>query len=265
MEVIKSIRKLKNNSYTLATESGRKITVSEDTLVRYRLLKGEEISDQELDKIAKEAELDIGYQMALGFLSYQLRTEKEIKDYLRKKEISGEGIQYVIKKLEELKLLDDLVFAESYVRTVMKTQEKGPQSIKQGLFKNGVSEDIISQALNLYTFDEQEESAARLAEKALRKYQSKSHKEQLSKVRQHLFTKGYSGDVINLVMSNLEVEKDEDEEWELILTQGDKLWRKHSRLDRSKRNQKMKQSLFQKGFDFDLINRYIEEKEMEDE
>lgn len=61
--------------------------------------------------------------------------------------------------------------------------------------------------MELFVFDDQEEAAKRLAEKALRKYQSKSHKEQIQKVRQHLFTKGYSGDVINIVMSDLEVEK----------------------------------------------------------
>ncbi|MBO0477338.1 recombination regulator RecX [Vagococcus sp. DIV0080] len=265
MEIIKSIRKLKNNQYTLTTESGKRISVSEDTLVRYRLLKGEEITSEALETIEKEAELDIGYQQALSYLNYQLRSEKEIKDHLKKKEISSEGIRYVINKLKEINLLDDLVFAESYVRTVMKTQDKGPQQIKQSLIKKGISEEHIEKSLEQFFFDDQEEAATKLAIKALRKYQAKSHKEQLQKVRQHLFTKGYSSDVINLVMSNLEVEKDEDDEWDTLVAQGDKLWRKHARLDRSKRNQKIKQSLFQKGFDFDVINRYIEEKEMADD
>lgn len=54
MEIIKSIRKLKNNQYTLTTESGKKISVSEDTLVRHRLLKGEEITDESLEKSEKK-------------------------------------------------------------------------------------------------------------------------------------------------------------------------------------------------------------------
>lgn len=265
MEKIKSIRKLKNNHYTLTTESGRKIRISEDTLVKHRLLKGEEVSESTLETIEKEAELDIGYQLALSFLSYQLRSEKEIKDHLKKKEISEEGISYVINKLRELNLLDDLVFAESYVRTVMKTQDKGPQTIKQQLFKKGISSENIEKALELYSFDDQEEVAMKVAEKAFRKYKSKSHKEQINKVRQHLFTKGYSGDLINLVMSNLEVEKDEDDEWETLVREGDKLWRKHQRLDKAKKKQKIRQSLFQKGYDFDGINRFIEEKELEDD
>ena len=265
MEKIKSIRKLKNNHYTLTTESGHKIRISEDTLVKHRLLKGEEVSENTLEIIEKEAELDIGYQLALSFLSYQLRSEKEIKDHLKKKEISEEGISYVIIKLREMNLLDDLVFAESYVRTVMKTQDKGPQTIKQQLFKKGISEENIAKALEQYSFDDQEEVAMKVAEKALRKYKSKSHKEQINKVRQHLFTKGYSGDLINLVMSNLEVEKDEDDEWETLVREGDKLWRKHQRLDKAKKKQKMRQSLFQKGYDFDAINRFIEEKELEDD
>ncbi len=265
MEKIKSIRKLKNNNYTLTTESGRKIRISEDTLVKRRLLKGEEISDKVLDEVEKEAELDIGYQLALSYLSYQLRSEKEIADKLKTKEITDEGIKYVMEKLRGLNLLDDLIFAESYVRTVIKTQDKGPQTIKQQLFKKGISAENIEKALELYSFDDQEEMATKVAEKAFRKYKAKSHKEQINKVRQHLFTKGYSGDLINLVMGNLEVEKDEDDEWDALVKEGDKLWRKHQRLDASKRKQKMKQSLFQKGYDFDGINRFIEEKEMEDD
>lgn len=265
MEVIQSIRKLKNSHYTLTTKNGRRISVSEDTLVRYRLLKGEEITEEVLDEVEKEAELDIGYQQALSYLSYQLRSEKEIKDYLRKKEISSEGIHYVINKLQEVNLLDDLVFAESYVRTVIKTQDKGPQTIKQQLIKKGIPEEIIQKSLELFTFDDQEELAMKVAQKALKKYKSKSHKEQVNKVRQHLFTKGFSGDVIELVMSNLEIEKDEDDEWDSLVKEGDKLWRKNKRFDASKRKQKMRQSLFTKGFDFDAINRFIEEKEMEDD
>lgn len=265
MEIVKSIRKLKNNNYALTTDSGRRINVSEDTLVRHRLLKGSEITNEALTEIEKEAELEIGYQIALSYLSYQLRSEKEIKDQLRKKEISQEGIDYVIEKLQGINLLDDLVFAESYVRTVMKTQDKGPGQIRQTLIKKGIAEETIERALDLYTFDEQELMASQLAEKALRRYRNKSHKEQIEKVRQHLFTKGYHGDVIDLVMSNLEVEEDEDEEWRLLVIEGDKLWRRHSSLERGKRNQKIKQSLFQKRFDFDDINRYIEEKELEDD
>lgn len=265
MEIIQSIRKLKNNHYNVKTKSGRKIRVSEDTLVRFRLLKGQEIEDDTLTEIEKEAELDIGYQFALSFLSYQLRSEKEIKDHLKKKEISPEGISYVITKLNDINLLDDLVFAESYVRTVMKTQDKGPQNVKQQLYKKGIAADDIVKALELFTFDDQEEMGTRLAIKSLKKYQNKSHKEQINKVRQHLFTKGYSGDVIDLVMSSLEIEKDEDDEWERLVVEGERLWRRHQRLDASKKKQKMRQSLFQKGYDFDLINRFIEEKELEND
>lgn len=265
MEIIQSIRKLKNNHYNITTKSGRKIRVSEDTLVKFRLLKGQEIEDDTLTEIEKEAELDIGYQFALSFLSYQLRSEKEIKDHLKKKEISPEGIAYVITKLNNINLLDDLVFAESYVRTVMKTQDKGPQTVKQQLYKKGIADDDIAKALELFTFEDQEEMGTRLALKSLKKYQNKSHKEQINKVRQHLFTKGYSGDVIDLVMSSLEIEKDEDDEWERLTVEGERLWRRHQRLDASNKKQKMRQSLFQKGYDFDLINRFIEEKELEND
>ncbi|MBS7549702.1 RecX family transcriptional regulator, partial [Dietzia sp. Marseille-Q0999] len=40
-----------------------------------------------------------------------------------------------------------------------------------------------------------------------------------------------------------------------------KLWRKNERFEPKKRNLKIKQSLYQKGFDLEMIQRFIVEKE----
>ena len=264
MEKIKSIRKLKNNQYIITTESGMKFRASEDSLVKHRLLKGQEVTSELLEEVKRESELHIGYQLALNYLNYQLRSEKEIKDHLKKKEISDESIHYTMERLVGLGLVNDRVYAESYVRTMIRTSDKGPSVVKQQLKKRGIEEEDILGALALYTVEDQEELALKQAEKAIRKYRQQSHHEQLSKTRQLLFTKGYSSDVIQLVMGQLEVEKDQEEEEDLLAKQGDKLWQRHRRLEPFKRKQKIKQSLYQKGFNFDDINHYLEEKELEE-
>ena len=78
-------------------------------------------------------------------------------------------------------------------------------------------------------------------------------------------TKGFNGDIITATLETLSIEKDEEEEENLLEIQGDKLWRKNQRFDAKKRKQKVTQSLYQKGFSFDIINAYISQKEMEDE
>lgn len=263
METIKSIKKLKGPSYSLKTESGLNIKVSEDSLVKHRLLKGEEITETLLETIRKEAELDIGYQLALSYVSFQLRSEKELKDHLRRKEISDEGIDYVIHKLQGLDLLDDRGFAMSYVRTALRTTDKGPGPVRQHLLKKGVPKEIIDEAMVLFDDVEQKETAMKLAEKGIRSYRTKSHQETVNKIRQLLFTKGFKTEVIEEVMAELPLEKDDDEEWEKLVNEGDKLWRRHRGLEGYKRRQKIQQALYRKGHKMEEIHRYLDEKEME--
>lgn len=261
MEVVQSIKKEKTG-YLLTTKSGLKVVVSEDSLVKHRLLKDSEVSDELLQQIKEEASFDIGYQKALNFLSYQLRSEKEIKDYLKKHEIDDAQVTLILDKLKDLALLDDKIFAESYVRTAIRTTDKGPQGVKEFLMKKGVPSETIEEAIGLFDNTHQLELGEKLVEKMARKYQQNSQKERRNKIRQQLFIKGFHSDVITQLIDGLEFD-DEENEYDLLVKQGDKLWRRHDRVETRKKHQKIKQSLYQKGFKIDDINRYIEEKEME--
>ena len=64
---------------------------------------------------------------------------------------------------------------------------------------------------------------------------------------------------------DLPQEADQEIEYDYLVKQGDKLWRRNLRFEPKKRNLKVKQSLYQKGFDLDTIQRFITEKEEESE
>ena len=57
------------------------------------------------------------------------------------------------------------------------------------------------------------------------------------------------------------MDKEEDEEMEAIRYQGEKAHRKFSNYTGFEYEQKMKQTLFRKGFSMDLIEKFIEEIE----
>lgn len=265
METITKITKDKGQFYLIWLSSGEKLRVSEDTLVRQRLLKGQELSEKMVEKIKKAGSYDVGLQMSLNYLSYQLRSKKEILDYLKEKEILPEDRKSIIIRLEEMNLLDDKIFSESYVRTLMRTSDKGPKMIEQQLKRKGLNDEDIQHGLTFYTMDEQVEVAKATAEKAMRRYRTKSFKEALQKVQMHLMTKGFNREVIDLALEELSFEKDEEQELDVIRKEGDKLWEKHRKLDSYKRLMKVKQGLFQKRFDSDLIQQYFDEKELENE
>lgn len=265
MEQVKRLEKVKANYYKVFLESGKTFHISEDVLVRYRLLKGTELNAEQVAEITLQTQLDHGYQLALNYLSYQLRTKKEMRDYLLKKEITPENIPAIMKRLVDLKLVDDLVYGQSYVRTQARLGDKGPRVIREKLMQKGVSELIIDESLEEYPFESQLAVAKKVAEKAERKYERHSHTEKQRKIKQYLMSKGFSGDIITESLQALALEKDEEVEEDLLTLQGDKLWRKNQRFDAKKRKQKVTQSLYQKGFSFDLINDYIRNKEMEEE
>ncbi|GMA43950.1 hypothetical protein GCM10025853_14070 [Tetragenococcus halophilus subsp. halophilus DSM 20339] len=85
MFTVTSIRKLKGIFYQVTIDNQEKIRVSEDLLVRFRLLKGSELSEEKLADVKEQASYDYGLQEALNYISYQLRTEKETRTYLQKK------------------------------------------------------------------------------------------------------------------------------------------------------------------------------------
>ena len=74
-------------------------------------------------------------------------------------------------------------------------------------------------------------------------------------------TKRFTQEAIQQAIAHLPQETDEDAEYEALVSQGDKLWRKNERFEPKKRNLKIKQSLYQKGFDLEMIQRFIVEKE----
>lgn len=265
MITVNGIAKAKGGLYQVKFSNQEKLVVSEDQLVRHRLLKGMTLEEDEFAEIKKSTCYDLGLQEAYRYISYQLRSEKEVGQFLKDKEIPYEASQKIINQLKELHLVDDLVFAESYVRTQMRLSDKGPRNLKQQLNKKGIAEEITLTALSLYQDEDQGAVALRTAEKALRKIHGKSFKETQQKIRQTLMQKGFEQTTIDWVMGELSLEKETAAETEALTREGDKVWRRHQRKPLRERKQKVKQSLYQKGFDLDAIQQYLEIKEVEDE
>ena len=243
----------KDAFYQVSFDNGQQLRVSEDLLVRFRLLKGMEVDEQTLAEIKQSAGYDVGLQLAMRYISYQLRTEQEVRKYLKEKMIASADQNKIMQRLQELQLIDDLNYGQSYVRTQLRLSDKGPAVMKQQLQRKGLREDAIQAALELYSSDEQFAIAFRTANKMLKTIRGKSHKETLQKLRTNLMQKGFSTDIIQLVMSELPTEKDEDVEWEALQKEGAKLLRRHHADSFAQKKNKIKQKLYQRGFDFDLI------------
>ncbi|MDR3157325.1 MAG: recombination regulator RecX [Lactobacillales bacterium] len=247
------------NRYLVVFDNEKELAITEDILVSNCLLKGKEISDETFVDLKKESFISWGEQLAYSYLDRMLRTEKEVRDYLRNHEIEVEFVDIILDKLRILQLVDDKVYAESYVRTQVRLNEKGPQKIQQYLSKKGVTKEFIEQALHMnFPEDLQEENVKKMADKLAKKYQKLSNKELLQKIRQRLTNKGFSFEMAAVGVESLFLEMNEDAEWESLKRQGQKICRQFSEVTTYQVQQKIKKRLYQKGFSLDKIGEFLE-------
>ncbi|HAP23195.1 MAG TPA: recombination regulator RecX [Lactobacillus sp.] len=234
-------------------------SVSEDVLIKYRLAKGLELDEEMIEHLQQADLLSKAYNKALDHLSYQLRTKKEIKIYLTKLEVPENDQNQIISKLVELNLLDDLAYAKSYVRTAANTTDKGPFVIAQKLKQKGVAEEFINEALIEFSFEQQVQTALKLAEKFVAKNKKLAFQALKNKLYQHLVTKGFSSETISLVLEELALKKDDTLQLEALREQGAKLLRRYQRYPQPECFFKLKQALYRKGFSLSEIERYLAE------
>lgn len=267
MLVITKIGRQKNNQerYNIYINEDYAFAVDEGTLIKFGLQKGKILEQLEIDDIVYEDEIAKAFNKALGFLSFQMRSEHEVRQKLVMAEHGEAVVEEAIRKLERLGFLNDESYSKALVETKKRTAKKGPGAIRQDLMKKGIDKGLQEQVLGTFSHEEQVKLALELAEKQVRTGAGKTPAQVKQKVQDLLLRKGYSFTVVKEVLGQIQVEREEDEWGDLVVKQGDKIWRKYAaKFTGGERNNKVKQALYQKGFPLDVINRFIEEKENEE-
>ncbi|MDQ0200685.1 recombination regulator RecX [Neobacillus ginsengisoli] len=234
-------------------------SVDSDVLIKFQLKKGMELDDFSFLEIQYQDDIRKAYNLAIHYLARRMRSEKEIKDYLEQKEMEEPVINEVLHKLTAQKYINDQDYALSYVRTQMNTSDKGPDLIKMELKEKGIKEEIFEFALAEFPFDVQVEKATKISGKFIQKNSKESQRIIKQKLENLLLRKGYSYEIINIAVSETDMKKDVDEEMEAIRFQGEKTHRKFSQFSGFEYEQKMKQTLYRKGFSFELIEKFLAE------
>ncbi len=267
MTVIAKITVGKKNKsrYNIFIDKGKgdefAFSVSEEVLIKMNLKKGLEINELDMEEIAYLDDIQKAYSASLLYLSHRMRSEAEVKRYLKEKDYEDSVIKEVLHKLHSHKYLDDLEFASALVRTRMNAGDKGPVVIRQEMKEKGLQEQTIEQALEQYDKELQIEHACRLAGKLAKKHSGSSLVEMKRKIEQSLLRKGYASSIIGIAMEMTAIEQDEDEEWNNVKAHGDKASRRFSKYSGYEFKQKVKSALYRKGFPMELIDRYLEETE----
>lgn len=134
----------------------------------------------------------------LRFLSYRGRSEKEIRDYLQKKNAPAEVIEKIIAYCKEYNFLDDEKFAKDWVRSRTTYRLKSKWIIKMELQKKGIDPEIIDKTLNSKDNEEINDSqqVKKLIEKLLSRYKGLSRDVLYQKLGGFLARRGFSWEII---------------------------------------------------------------------
>lgn len=184
------------NIFALSTSVGE-VQIHSDIIVKYGLAVGE-FDDAKFELAKQESDQIIALNLVTKFLSSSMKTEKQIKDYLYKKEFKSKTINLVVEKLKEYKLVDDKIFANYYIKS---NPNFSVNKLKQKLFLFGVSKNIVEEVLQDFDdFEGCQKSATKFLKNKILDQKTKE------KLIRHLMSKGYNWNEINKVLNNLNFE-----------------------------------------------------------
>ena len=201
MEILSFKLKSKTNSniFVVETNNGEYIFHSE-TIVKFSLAKGL-LEDEKFFKAKQESDELIALSLAMKYVSSNLKTEKQIKDYLYKKEFEKSIVDSVVEKLKEYKVVDDKSFADMYVKS---NPSFSKRKVQQKLSSFGVKKDLTEELIDQV---DDEESCLKNAQKFMRGkvLDVKTHE----KLIRRLIYLGYNWETIRRTLNKLNIETEE--------------------------------------------------------
>lgn len=232
------------------------IEINEDIVLDYYLFCGKEVSQDELKNIKKSANMAKALQKAYSLLSQRMYTQKEIENKLFNLHFDKVIIDNVIKKLKELKYIDDNAYVEEYLN-MASYKNYGANRIKKTLIEKGIDRKLVEQ-IN-FNDDEQIQIIENQMKYLLKKYEKSNYKKAYQQIYNRLINLGFDNDLIKSCLSN-HLKYSKNQEQNLIqkdIKKGyDKYYKKNE-------GYKLKQSiisyLLQKGYNYDVIMEELEE------
>lgn len=175
-----------------------------ETVMQNRLKTGMCVSLETLSRMQLESEKMTALDKALTHITSSMKTEREIRDFLKKKGYLSDVCDYVAEKMKGYGFLDDGQYAKTYAESAGK--RKGRRLIAAELKRKGVGDGEIEEALNGLTGER--ESALRVLGKYMRG--KPVDKKTLSKAYAYLIGKGYDYETARGALSAFGDTEDED-------------------------------------------------------
>ncbi|GGA39127.1 regulatory protein RecX [Paenibacillus physcomitrellae] len=187
------------------------LEVHENTMIKFRMLKGSRFTRTELEEIVQADEKQQAYAAGLAFLGRKPRTRYELTVRLTEKGWAEGVAEQTADRLEQEGYLDDAAYAVEWAQQRLESKGKGKMWIRQELRQKGISKPYIEAALEQVDEETEFESARTIAEKRWQRTNGEPA-ERKRKVGAFLMRRGFKGSVVSKVIRSL---SEADDDWTL--------------------------------------------------
>ncbi len=109
---------------------------------------GRELSEDEIARLREQDERQEAVSGALRLLSMSPRSEKDLRQRLRRRGLSLPAVSAAVTRMRELGYLDDAAYARSYVEARQASTPRSRRSLAFELGQKGVARDLSADALD---------------------------------------------------------------------------------------------------------------------
>lgn len=252
---INKIVKMKDNKYKIYIESDSIITY-DNVILENDLLYKKNIDNILYNKILNDTNYYNIYNKVVKYILKRKRSEKEINIYLNKYDISIDEKNKIIKKLKDIKLINDIEYCRSYINDKLYLSKEGINKIKEALLKENIPIEIIEEELKNIDKALFKDRLERLVIKKINSNKKFSNSYLKQKILNEMTNLGYNKeDIINILENNIISDND------ILTKEFDKVYNKLKiKCNSFELKNKVKQKLIQKGFFVDDINKLLQQK-----
>jgi len=172
-----------------------------DNFLKAGLKIGQQLTEKQVEDLIFKNQSQKLLDKTYRLISLRPRSEKEIKDYLKKKKAPPKLSIWVIKKLKKQKIIDDNIFASWWVEQRSTFRPRGKFGLTMELRQKGVDEKIIKKIVEEKV--NELPLAKKLAQKKLKSYKNLPRKEFYQKMSAFLARRGFSWQTIKTVIDEI--------------------------------------------------------------
>lgn len=129
-------------------------TISEEDYIRLSLHEKKEITMDEIKCIKKTVSFNSAKLDAVKYISYRLRTEKDVSSKLKKMNYGSDIVEKVLEDLKSLGYINDILYVQKYVFDRSKLKPRSKKMLKYELLSKGICETDIDQILMEWEVDD---------------------------------------------------------------------------------------------------------------